>query len=191
MKLKTILHGVTAIFSALVFAFFALPFYSTTVTVAEGYESYLPTFGLTSGTTKVNGYDFIIDSLKSTESSSTGAFAVIMALITLIVAGLAFVMAVVALLNDFEVIKNEKVVKVLDWAVFAVIVVFALSCILNLVGNLVLVANDVQDGVDLLNYILESYGATATSSAGWALTILTLICGLGAVGTTSYAKFKK
>ncbi len=181
MKVKTILHGITALCSALVFAFFALPWYSITVT-PEAFAEYGSSY---------NGYTFLKEALQSTDSTSTCAFATFMALITLIVAGLAFVMAVVALLADFEVIKNEKVVKVLDWAVFAVIVVFALSCILNLVGNLVLVANDVQDGVDLLNYILESYGATATSSAGWALTILTLICGLGAVGTTSYAKFKK
>ncbi len=193
MKLKTILHGVTAIFSALVFAFFALPFYSTTMTVAEGYESYLPNFGLTSGTTKVNGYDFIIDSLKSTESSSTGAFAVIMALITLIVAGLAFVMAVVALLNDFEVIKNEKVEKVIDCAFFAVVVVFALVCILNLVGNVVLFNNDVLSNVEEANSVLALYSidGSMTASAGWALSILTLVCGLGAVATTSYAKFKK
>ncbi len=188
MKVKTILHGITALCSALVFVFFALPYYTTTTTIAEEYKIVAGEYGLVSGTTSYNGYDFISNAFQNPESTATGVFGVIIALITLIVAGIAFITAVVAILGDTGVIKNERVVSVVEWIAFAVMVVLAIACVLNLVGNFVVFGNDVQNKVDSVNGLGI---ATMSASAGYTLSILTLICGLGAIGTTTFAKFKK
>ncbi len=161
MKRNAILHGVTALCSALVFAFFALPYYFL------GEES-------------LGGYKFL-DTLvqmqkAGAELPSKYNFALAAGIILLVVAGLAFVASVVLLLCDFEVIKNEMVVKVATWATLVLAGLLAVAVILNFVATLVFVGQ---------------FPAVAKAVAGWAMLIITTVLGLGACGTTAYAHFKK
>ena len=187
-KRNAILHGVGALASALVYAFFALPFYVIKITPAAASDA-AAAMGIPVGAT--NGYKFLDMALKQSDGTALATFSTIMALLTLIIAGIVLVASIFALLNDFHVIKNQKVGQIADWIVFGVTILFALSCILNLIGNACFVAKDLTDSFASLKLMLQPMGGTLKLTAGWALTIITTVLSLGAVATSSVAKFKK
>ncbi len=188
MKRNTILHGVSALLSVLIYAFFALPFYSVNVLPEAAVES-AKNAGVPIGST--NGYDFLKTALKQTSGTATSTFATAMALITLIVAGITFLACVFALLNDFEVIKNEKVVKIANLVVLVSTVLLSLSCILNLIGNACFVSGDLNDRLAPVNTMLASLNASLSITAGWALTIITSLLALGSCASSCVEQFKK
>ena len=194
MKRNAILHGVGALCSALVYVFFALPFYTIKISPKQIVDA-ANAAGIPSGST--NGYEFLETALKQ-HGNALSTFTTIMALLVLILAGVAFLASVFALLNDLKVIKNQTVSKVANWIAFCATVALALVCILNLIGNACFVANEVPDrlapakaGLAMLGMALGISGASISAVAGWALTIITTVLGLGAVVTSTVAKFKK
>lgn len=168
MKRNAILHGVTALCSALVYAFYALPFYSMSGQSQSGYQ-YLDNF-------------FQMKKVMPDALTAMQTFATAAGIMLLIVAGLAFVASVVLLLCDLEVIKNEMVTKIAAWATLVTVGLLVVVAILNLIAN-VLVVKDINDSIPA--------EAGVKYVAGWAMTILTTVCALGACGTTAYAHFKK
>ena len=187
MKRNTILHGIGALLSVLVYAFFALPYYTVKVSpdsIVEGAK----TAGVPVGST--SGYNFLKTALKQTSGSATSTFATVMALLTLIVAGITFCACVVALLNDFEVIKNEKAVKVTNIILLVSSILLSLCCILNLIGNACFESGDLQDRLAGAKMLLASLGGTLTTSAGWALTVITSLLAFGTCATSCIKSFK-
>ena len=166
MKRNAILHGVTALCSALVFAFFALPYLGTNLDLPVD--------------TSISGYKFLDTFLHMEGSNTTVTFGVVIGLIFLIVAGLTLVSAVLALLCDFEVITNEQVANVVRWATLVLAVLLAVVAVLNLIACALVAAE--------MNRLA---GNVSIYVAGWALTVITTVLGLGACGTTAYAHFKK
>ena len=183
MKRNAILHGVGAIASAAVYGFFALPFYTTDI--SEPYAAMAKAGGAKLGAT--NGYQFLDTALHSSNGSALATFTAIMALLVLIVAGIALVASVFALLCDCGVMKSQKVAKVAGWVALCSTVALALACVLNLIGNACFVANDYPKNFAKLKLA----GATVKIAAGWALTIITTVLGLAAACTSVVAKVKK
>ena len=187
-KGKAILHGVSALCSVLVFAFFALPFYTIKVAPAQ-LATVAKAAGVPVGNT--NGYQFLETALRESNGSALATFTAMMALFTLIVAGVVLVAAIFALLTDFAVIKNQKVATIANWVVLCVTVLLAVFAILNLIGNACFVANDLPDRLADAKAGLAYYGASLKIVAGWALTIIVSVLSLGAAGTSIAAKFQK
>lgn len=171
MKRNTILHGISAIGSALVYAFFALPYYTIKTTILTKTE-----------TDVTSGYAFLKNALETENGSSEGAFAAAIGIILLIVAGIAFICSVAALLGDLKVIKDKKVVSLVNWIAFGATALLALTAILNLIANNVLMGSDEFR-------IVVDLGAKLI--AGWGLTIVTTVLGLCAAGASGFAKLKK
>ena len=123
MNRNAILHGVTALCSALVFAFFALPYYTVSVVSQSGYQF----------------LDFAFKNAELADSTST--FAAVSGLLLLLVAGLTLVASVVLLLCDLNVIKNEMVTKVAAWGTLVLAGLLVVVAIMNLVGNIVFIGD--------------------------------------------------
>ena len=188
MKRNAILHGVGAIGSALVYAFFALPFYLIKVTPAA-VADIADAQGVPVGAT--SGYSFLETALKETDGSALATFTAVMALLTLILAGVAFVASIFALLNDLRVIKNQKVATIANWVAFCATVVLALACVVNMISNACFVAKELPDQLAKAKLLVASFGGSIKLTAGWALTIVTTVLGCSAVATSTVAKFKK
>lgn len=184
MKKNAIFHGLTALCSGLVYAFFALPFVTVTTEVASK-----------SSSETTSGYKFLEQVLKATESGTNNAkFATYMALIMLIVAGIVFLCSVVALLCDFEVIKNDLVAKIANWAVFATSVLLVIFAVLTMISNAIYVSKDIQANFDAMNKVSETLGgagAKMTASAGWLMTIISTLLGIGSAVTSAWPIFVK
>lgn len=188
MKRNIIFHSVGALCSALIFGVFALPFYTITVSPEE-IASGAAGMGVPVGST--SGYSFLKTALKETDGTALAKFTTIIALVTLILAGLAFLTSVFMLLHDLNIVKSEKVAKIARWIALCSAVLLALSCILNLIGNACFVKNDLQDRLALAKTGLAALGASISTSAGWTLTVIATVLGLGTAGTSVAAKYKK
>ena len=188
MKRNAILHGVGAVCGALVYAFFALPFYTINVNPAA-LTDVAKMAGVPVGAT--NGYSFLDTALKQTDGSALATFTAIMALLTLILAGIVCLASVFALLTDLKVIKNSKVAQVAGWVALCSTAVLALACVLNLIGNACFVANELPDKLALAKAGLATRNGSLQIVAGWALTIITTVLGLAATTTSIVAKCKK
>lgn len=186
MKRNTILHGVGALLSVLIYAFFALPYYTIKISPKEIVAG-AQNAGVPSGST--NGYDFLKNALKQS-GGAVATFATVMALITLIVAGITLLACVVALLNDFQVIKNEKAVKIINIALIVSSILLSLCCILNLISNACFVNGDLQDKLAGANALLTSLNGSLSTSAGWALTIITTLLAFGTCAVNCFESFK-
>lgn len=172
MKRNAILHGISAVCSVLVYAFFALPFF---------------TIKMMGESKSTNGYDFLEAALKSSGGSSLATFTVVISIITLVLAGVVCLASVFALLNDFNVFKNAKMEKIANWVAFGCAAVLAVSCIMLLIANASFVAEDIAKPYKAM----EAMGMSVKVTAGWALTIITTVLGLGATATNIVPAIKK
>ena len=180
MKKEAIFHGLTALFSVLVYAFFALPFYSITTQVLTE-----------SSVESISGYKFLDEALKLSTRSGNMNFAIAMGILTLILAGVVFLSAIFMLLCDFGVVKNEKVAGIAKWVVLGSAALFVLFALLNLIANSVFVAKDIQANFDIGNALGGFGGATMNATAGWALTIITLMLSVCSLALPAYEVFSK
>ncbi|MCM1404243.1 MAG: hypothetical protein NC133_01930 [Prevotella sp.] len=176
MKRNAILHGISAVCSGLVYAFFALPFYSVSIKPAEMVET-ITGVGVPSGAT--SGYSFLDTALQQSDGSALATLTLVMSIITLVLAGMVFLASVFALLNDFHVIKNAKVAKVANWVAFGCGAVLCVAAIMLTIANANFVGTELQDKFKPVAQLFALAGVTIKATAGWALTIITTLLGLG------------
>lgn len=158
---KTILHGVTLVLGVLVLGFLALPYFAGKTIEGAG--------SIPSQT----GYD-LLDFSNVTETSPV--FSAVSTLLLVIAACVVVLSAILALLNDFNLIKNETFKKVVNWALLASAVLMTIFAILNMIACPTYISDQ---GIDMFY------------TAGWAGLVLNLICGLGATASVVLARDKK
>ncbi len=159
---KTILHGVTLVLGVLVLGFLALPYFA-------GKEIQ----GLGSVPSQT-GYD-LLDF--SNVTSDSPVFSAVSTLLLVIAACVVVLSAILALLNDFNLIKNETFKKVVNLTLLVSAVLVTIFAILNMIA--------------CPTYISDQVGMDTKFTAGWAGLVLNLVCGLGATAAVVLARDKK
>ncbi len=167
---KTVLHGLTAVFGALILGFLALPYLAVKAVSAIGVPAM----------TK-SGYDFLDFSTPNPTSEQT--FSAVIVLLLVIFASVLIISAILSLLCDFGVLSNEKVAKLVKWlSVVSAVIVFVLA-VLNIVActNLVSATNEP----------FAAIAKVSPASASIAGLVLNLLCAGGASACALYNTIRK
>lgn len=152
-KKAAIWHGVTAFCSALVFAFFALPYYSAKIAFIKVSE---------------NGYEFL-SYLGAKNTSAWYSIGSMFALMTLILAGLMFLASIAAILCDLKIIKSEMLEKFTKWATFRGSFAFVTMTVFNVAGTIVFAIKELgavkyAGWAYLILILIMGIGAAASSA---------------------------